>query len=99
VLPSMSSPIIRKIRRAKLSPLELALLIEKHVGTASNDVHCTQAIDALSRSNDHGISSTVQTICLVTKDLAPCDQLHAIVLHLRAHEGLSTNLSERRGAA
>lgn len=80
----MPSPVLKKLRNLHVPAAEVASLLEKHVGSGANEVHCTQALAAIAQTRNPQILATVKTVGLLLNNDLPCERLRAIVLCLRS---------------
>ncbi len=63
----MVNPVLRKLSDRRLSPFEIASLVEKHIGDGSNEFHCEQAYNALTRIRQAKIRQVVRAHARIQK--------------------------------
>lgn len=79
------NPVLRKLSKRLLSPAGMADLLEKHIGDGTNDLHCKQACDALSKIQDHDIRVQVCiTVRLLSESTTDCLIARRIIELLRS---------------
>jgi hypothetical protein len=82
------NPTLRKLSDARLTPIEIATLLEKHIGSGSDDFHCRQALDALERIPTDAPHVAARVLArLVETDASPCDTIKLIIARLRREGG------------
>ena len=50
----MVNSVLKKLGSTGLSATEIAALLEKHIGSASNEAHCNEALQAIARIKNNG---------------------------------------------
>lgn len=81
----MVNPILKKLSCPRLSAAEIATLLEKHIGSGSNETHCVQAIEAISRIKSCQIRGVAKAVnLLLMNNGPPCERIGAIISHLRS---------------
>ena len=81
----MPGPTLRKIRNCRSSAIELARLIEMHVGPTPTEQHCVQALLALDQARNSQLSKIVRALNLLAIGSTPCERLRDIVVILRSN--------------
>ena len=64
----MTNPVLKKLSRPGLTRVEIAELLEKHIGSCSNEWHCQEALDALRRIKEEGVKVPVLVAIRLTED-------------------------------
>ena|ERR1700690_1095245 len=78
------NPILKKLSNSDLSRLEIAGLLEKHIGDGSNECHCQDACDALRRIHDQNINSEARVlVALLDGHWSPCEAIKWVIANLR----------------
>ena len=81
------NPILRKLSKPDLPALEIARLLEKHVGSGTNASQCEHAVAALSRIHDEGTNAVTRVLArLLESDNDPCSTITAVIELLRNKE-------------
>lgn len=82
------NPILRKLSKANLSRLEAADLLEKHIGSGGNALHCAEAIDALKRIRNAEQNSVARVLARMTMASGeePCTGVREVIAYLRQVE-------------
>lgn len=81
----MVYPVLKKLRSQRLSPGETASLLQKHIGSGSNEEHCAQALEAISRGRNPQVRGVLQGLnLLLTDDIQSCERVMALIGQLRS---------------
>ena len=78
----MTSPTLKALSRKSLTPVEIADLLQKHIGDGSSDFVCQQALDALRRLKDPSVlvvPNVTMLILFAGTELPQCEQVGLII--------------------
>ena len=81
------NPTLRKLSDSRLSAVEYAALLEKHIGSGFNDVHCLEALAALERIRKTSPAVVAPVLArLVQGSDAPCETVKLVIAKLRQND-------------
>lgn len=81
----MVNPVLKKLRSSRISAGEIATLLEKHIGSDSNEANCVQALEALQRIPNQQIRNAVLVLNLLLKsDAPPSERIRAVIGQIRS---------------
>ena len=81
------NPTLRKLSKPGLPALEIARLLQKHVGGGTNPSHCEDAVAALRRIHDEGTNAVTRVLArLLESDRDPCSTIREVVELLQNKE-------------
>jgi hypothetical protein len=81
------NPTLKHLSKAANTPVELADLLERHIGAGTNELHCTQACEALRRIRHQ--RTRIVSLVIARMDgssSAPCDAIRSVINYLRNAE-------------
>lgn len=80
--------VLKKLRGPRVGYAEAAALLEKHIGDARNELHCADALEAISRMRNTKIKNANGLIALIQpKKASDCDRVRALTDYLRGISG------------
>ena len=78
------NPVLRKLSRPALPRLEIARLLEQHVGPSFNPLHCEAALTALRRIRDPKTNAGTRVLARISgTQAAPCDTIKQVIEMLK----------------
>ena len=79
------NPVLRKLSKVGLSRIEAANLLEKHIGSGANELHCKSAIAALERLRDAEQNSVARVLArlIIAANENPCVAVREVIEYLR----------------
>lgn len=88
------NPVLKKLRNRKLSPSDIADLLERHIGDGLNEAHCRDACDALHTIGHEKANSYARVIkAMLDYEPNKCEIVKSVILALRSEQ--VTNELER----
>lgn len=82
----MTNSTLKKLSHRNISPVEIADLLEKHIGENPNEYCCKQALDALVRIKNININITTRaTHRILGSDTNHCDAISVIINQIKYH--------------
>lgn len=79
------NPTLKKLSSPSLSRVDVADLIERHIGDGCSETHCQEALDALRRVRDERTRMTALVIVRIQRDdLDSCMLARHVINTLRS---------------
>ena len=81
------NPVLRKLSRRDIPRLEIARLLQQHVGDSFDPSHCESALSALTRIRDPTTNAATRVLArMLARQGDPGDTIRQIIEQLRTAE-------------